>query len=168
MFQDNDSFVVPCQDCKCFSKISIKSYNLWEYKVIYHGSSKDVASMNIFPIFSSLYSILCLKTFKFMICILKYVVSSFLKGGRGSVPVKLPHESFFVTSFDFSEQCHNLVSGVYKTSCKTGEGLEDMFNDIAFQLINSNRSRIELQSMEQHGFRITNYEEESLEDNCLC
>lgn len=67
-----------------------------------------------------------------------------------------------------SEQCHNLVSGVYKTSCKTGEGLEDMFNDIAFQLINSNRSRMELQSMEQHGFRITNYEEEPLDDSCLC
>lgn len=60
------------------------------------------------------------------------------------------------------------MSGVYKTSCKTGEGLEDMFNDIAFQLINANRSRIELQSMEQHGFRITHYEEEPLDDSCLC
>ena len=32
------------------------------------------------------------------------------------------------------EQCNNLVSGVYKTSCKTGEGVEDMFIDIARQL----------------------------------
>lgn len=32
------------------------------------------------------------------------------------------------------EQCNNLVSAVYKTSCKTGEGVEDMFVDIARQL----------------------------------
>ncbi|KAF2343995.1 Small GTPase superfamily, partial [Trinorchestia longiramus] len=25
----------------------------------------------------------------------------------------------------FSEQCHNLISGTYKTSCKTGEGVEE-------------------------------------------
>ena len=39
----------------------------------------------------------------------------------------------------FSEQCHNLVSGMYKTSCKTGEGVEEMFQDIANQLADSNR-----------------------------
>ena len=39
----------------------------------------------------------------------------------------------------FCEQCHNLVSGVYKTSCKTGEGVEEMFRDIAKQLSDSNR-----------------------------
>lgn len=71
-------------------------------------------------------------------------------------------------SIFFSEQCHNLVSGIYKTSCKTGEGLEEMFTDIAFQLVNMNRSRIELQSMEQHGFKIIPYEEEQQEDNCMC
>ena len=32
------------------------------------------------------------------------------------------------------EQCNNLVTGVYKTSCKTGEGVEDMFVDIARHL----------------------------------
>ncbi|XP_018576932.1 ras-related protein Rab-30 [Anoplophora glabripennis] len=68
----------------------------------------------------------------------------------------------------FCEQCHNLISGIYKTSCKNGQGLEEMFNDIAYQLVNSNRSRLELQSMEQHGFKITQSEEETLEDNCLC
>ena len=37
------------------------------------------------------------------------------------------------------EQCNNLISGVYKTSCKTGEGVEEMFSDIAKQLVGSNR-----------------------------
>nr|XP_023020281.1 ras-related protein Rab-30 isoform X1 [Leptinotarsa decemlineata]XP_023020360.1 ras-related protein Rab-30 isoform X1 [Leptinotarsa decemlineata] len=68
----------------------------------------------------------------------------------------------------FCEQCHNLVSGIYKTSCKTGEGLDEMFTDIAYQLVNSNRSRFELQAMEQHGFKITPYEEELQDDSCLC
>lgn len=53
------------------------------------------------------------------------------------------------------EQCNNLVSGVYKTSCKTGEGVEDMFTDIARQLSRgSNRSRIELQNMDANSFRV--------------
>lgn len=39
----------------------------------------------------------------------------------------------------FCEQCHNLVSGVYKTSCKTGQGVEEMFSDIAKQLADANR-----------------------------
>ena len=48
----------------------------------------------------------------------------------------------------FCEQCHNLVSGIYKTSCKSGEGVEEMFTDIAKQLAMTNRSRIELQAIE--------------------
>ncbi|XP_044268009.1 ras-like GTP-binding protein YPT1 [Tribolium madens] len=67
----------------------------------------------------------------------------------------------------FCEQCHNLITGTYKTSCKTGEGIEEMFTDIAYQLVQSNRSRLELQSMEQHGFKITPTEEVP-EDSCLC
>ncbi len=39
----------------------------------------------------------------------------------------------------FCEQCRNLVSGIYKTSCKTGEGIEEMFRDIAKQLSDSNK-----------------------------
>ena len=39
----------------------------------------------------------------------------------------------------FSEQCRNLVSGIYKTSCKTGEGVPEMFRDIARQLADSNK-----------------------------
>lgn len=39
----------------------------------------------------------------------------------------------------FCEQCRNLVSGVYKTSCKTGEGVEEMFRDISKQLASTNK-----------------------------
>ena len=39
----------------------------------------------------------------------------------------------------FCEQCRNLVSGVYKTSCKTGEGVNEMFQDIAKQLSSTNK-----------------------------
>lgn len=54
----------------------------------------------------------------------------------------------------FCEQCHNLVSGVYKTSCKTGEGVEHMFKDIASQLAQTNRSRMELQTIEETSFQV--------------
>lgn len=54
----------------------------------------------------------------------------------------------------FCEQCRNLVSGIYKTSCKTGEGIEEMFRDIAKQLSDSNKSRIELKAMEEQSFRV--------------
>merc|ERR1712029_1024868 len=51
------------------------------------------------------------------------------------------------------EQCHNLVSGVYKTSCRTGEGVHEMFQDIAAQLATTNRSRMELQTIEERSFQ---------------
>lgn len=54
----------------------------------------------------------------------------------------------------FSEQCRNLVSGIYKTSCKTGEGVPEMFRDIARQLADSNKSRMELKAMEEASFRV--------------
>lgn len=54
----------------------------------------------------------------------------------------------------FCEQCHNLVSGVYKTSCKTGEGVDHMFTDIASQLATTNRSRMELQTIEETSFHV--------------
>jgi len=54
----------------------------------------------------------------------------------------------------FCEQCHNLVSGIYKTSCKTGEGVEEMFKDIACQLAETNRSRLELKTIEETSFQV--------------
>lgn len=72
-----------------------------------------------------------------------------------------------IFAINSSEQCHNLISKTYKTSCKTGEGIEEMFSDIATQLVQSNRSKLELQSMEAHGFKLGN-KEEPVEDSCLC
>ncbi|XP_059093234.1 ras-related protein RabC-like isoform X1 [Tigriopus californicus] len=71
----------------------------------------------------------------------------------------------------FSEQCHNLMSGLYKTSCKTGEGVEEMFRDIANQLSETNRSKIELQSLEEaRSFRIDQALEadENGPNDCSC
>lgn len=67
----------------------------------------------------------------------------------------------------FCEQCHSLISATYKTSCKTGEGLEEMFQDIANTLVDSNRSRLELQALDSHGFKIEPPEEFG-EPSCLC
>jgi len=69
----------------------------------------------------------------------------------------------------FCEQCHNLVSGIYKTSCRTGEGVEEMFNDIAKQLTQVNRSRIELQRIEEDSFHVnTCVDTQRQEDSCSC
>lgn len=67
---------------------------------------------------------------------------------------------------DFIEQCQNLISGTFKISCKTGEGVVEMFQEIAHILTQSNRSRIELQSLEQHGFKIE--QPETDESKCKC
>ncbi|XP_044751204.1 ras-related protein Rab-4B isoform X2 [Coccinella septempunctata] len=68
----------------------------------------------------------------------------------------------------FCEQCQSLITNTYQISCKTNEGVEEMFTDIAFQLVNSNRARLELQSMEKHGFKITQSMEELSDESCLC
>lgn len=67
----------------------------------------------------------------------------------------------------FCEQCHSLISATYKTSCRTGEGIEEMFQDIANTLVDSNRSRLELQALDSHGFKIEPPEEIG-EPSCLC
>lgn len=69
--------------------------------------------------------------------------------------------------FCFSEQCHNLISATYKTSCKTGEGIDEMFADIAQHLVQSNRSRMELQNVDTDSFKISP-PDESTEPSCLC
>lgn len=67
---------------------------------------------------------------------------------------------------DFCEQCSTLISATFKTSCKTGEGLEEMFQEIANSL-ETNRSRIELQTLEQSGFKV-HAPEEGEENTCAC
>jgi len=69
----------------------------------------------------------------------------------------------------FCEQCHNLVSGIFKVSCKTGEGVEEMFSEIANQLTQTNRSRMELQTMEETSFRVAPCEEAiEVDRGCSC
>lgn len=68
----------------------------------------------------------------------------------------------------FCEQCHSLIATTYRTSCKTGEGIEDMFSDIAAHLVHTNRSKIELQTIEQHGFKLNDEPEEPAPDSCAC
>ncbi|XP_015519544.1 uncharacterized protein RabX6 [Neodiprion pinetum] len=67
----------------------------------------------------------------------------------------------------FCEQCHNLISATYKTSCKTGHGVDEMFEDIARHLVEANRSRMELHDMDKDHFKITSSDEID-EPSCLC
>lgn len=68
----------------------------------------------------------------------------------------------------FCEQCHNLISATFKTSCKSGEGVHEMFEDIAQHLVEANRSRLELQSIhDPESFKILP-PDESTDPPCLC
>ena len=71
------------------------------------------------------------------IIIFFFVAKIFLCGNKYDLKSRIQ-----VTDADmegFCEQCRNLVSGVYKTSCKTGEGVNEMFQDIAKQLSSTNK-----------------------------
>ncbi|KAI8039011.1 ras-related protein Rab-14 [Drosophila gunungcola] len=54
----------------------------------------------------------------------------------------------------FCEQCHSLISATYKTSCRSGAGVEEMFRDISRQLVQANRSKMELQALEHKSFQV--------------
>uniref|UniRef100_A0A336MJS1 CSON002158 protein n=1 Tax=Culicoides sonorensis TaxID=179676 RepID=A0A336MJS1_CULSO len=85
--------------------------------------------------------------------------------------VDLENDSAEVTDSDismFCEQCNGLIHGVFKISCKTGEGIDEMFEHIAATLVETNRSRIELQALETHGFKVDEYPEDNIESGCLC
>jgi len=78
----------------------------------------------------------------------------------------------------FCEQCNQLVSGgVFKTSCKSGDGVEEMFKAVATHLAEANRGRMDLKAMEDEArsFRIDQAREarererSAAEDpNCNC
>ncbi|RZF33184.1 hypothetical protein LSTR_LSTR004870 [Laodelphax striatellus] len=90
----------------------------------------------------------------------------FICGNKSDLEGQTPQ----VTEADmenFCEQCHNLISATYKTSCKTGEGGDEMFADIAQHLVQSIRSRMELQSVDKESFKISPPEEMG-EPSCLC
>lgn len=67
----------------------------------------------------------------------------------------------------FCEQCSSLISATYKTSCKNGEGIDEMFKDISTTLVESNRSRIDLQTLDSHGFKIQPPQEGN-DPSCIC
>ncbi|CAH2104567.1 unnamed protein product [Euphydryas editha] len=90
----------------------------------------------------------------------------FLCGNKSDLEGSSPQ----VTDADienFCEQCHNLISSTYKTSCKTGQGLDDMFLDIAHQLVECNRSKYELQRLDHNSFKISQPEPPE-EPPCSC
>ena len=68
----------------------------------------------------------------------------------------------------YREQCHNLISATYKTSCKTGQGVEEMFADIADHLMQSNQSRIQLQNLARESFKIDKFNDDPPDDSCTC
>ncbi|XP_054281953.1 ras-related protein Rab-30 [Macrosteles quadrilineatus] len=69
---------------------------------------------------------------------------------------------------NFGEQCHNLISGTFKTSCKNGQGVEEMFQEIAQHLVQANRSRMELQTVDTKSFKIAPTEDLNEDPPCLC
>jgi len=90
----------------------------------------------------------------------------FLCGNKGDL------DSGLVSSEDvesFCEQC-GVVSGIFRTSCKTGDGIPVMFDEIAKVISTSSRSRQGLLQLE-HSFKLgtsTEYESVEHSENCLC
>lgn len=83
--------------------------------------------------------------------------------------IDLKHQ-IFVSDSDiesFCEQCHNLISGVYKTSCKQAVGVDEMFADIAKNLVEHNRSRKELEAATSDSFKLT-ADDDSQNQVCGC
>jgi small GTP-binding protein len=69
----------------------------------------------------------------------------------------------------FCEETSDCIAGYFKTSCKTGEGLEEMFTTIASSLSTHVKSRHDLLHLDETSFQVTQPpEESSLQDDCLC
>lgn len=66
----------------------------------------------------------------------------------------------------FCEQCHNVISGVYKISCKNNQGVEEMFNDIAKTLLNSNLQKLDMQTIDLQ--LQSNNQDDKSRNKCLC
>lgn len=76
--------------------------------------------------------------------------------------------NILTTFLYYSEQC-GIVSGIFKTSCKTGEGVSEMFREIAKVISTSSRSRQELFQLEQ-SFKLTTADIDAADqpENCAC
>lgn len=74
---------------------------------------------------------------------------------------------------DFCEQCQDLISATFKISCKTGEGIEEMFQEVANMLVETSRSRLELKALGEHhhhgGFKVQPRADDADEEGkCIC
>ncbi|UYV83183.1 hypothetical protein LAZ67_23000088 [Cordylochernes scorpioides] len=70
----------------------------------------------------------------------------------------------------FCEQCHTLISGVFRTSCKTGEGVATMFDTIARQLVANFRPANLANDMEElirDSFKVSE-PEDGPQEACFC
>ena len=86
----------------------------------------------------------------------------FLCGNKSDLPAEVTDDDIQ----QFCEQCHGLIQGIFKTSCKNNTNVNEMFVSIAQSLIESNRSRLELQALEHHGFKVHPPEENV--ESCSC
>ena len=69
----------------------------------------------------------------------------------------------------YSEETSDCIVGYFKTSCKTGEGIEEMFNTVATSLSTQVKSRHDLMHLDEASFQVTPATEEaSVEDDCVC
>ena len=94
----------------------------------------------------------------------------FICGNKSDVEEREPQVSDAEVEA-FCEQCHSLIMKTYKTSCKTGAGVEEMFSDISRILVEANRSKMDLQALEQQSFKIDAAAEAEMGEetgNCVC
>ena len=59
-----------------------------------------------------------------------------------------------------------MVTGTFKTSCKTGEGVQEMFAEISRQVAVSSRSRKELERLDDRSFRVE--APQTPDESCSC
>lgn len=70
---------------------------------------------------------------------------------------------------NFCQQCQIIQSPVFKTSCKNGTGVQEMFTEISRRLADTNRSRRELSLLESgHSFQVQPTQAEEVVDSCIC
>lgn len=83
----------------------------------------------------------------------------------------LPHE-VSDTDIELFEDQFPKFNGVYKTSCKTNEGVDDMFRDIAEKLSGSSSLKATIESFKLHAHggvdACCSNNEESSKDNEFC
>jgi len=89
----------------------------------------------------------------------------FLCGNKCDLPPQVSDQDVEA----FIEETSDCIAGFFKTSCKTGEGVQDMFNAITSNLSIQVKSKHELLQLEEASFQVTQLPEEPpAQDDCLC